>query len=265
MSITCPVVRRLRTLLALVVGALVLVACQVDATVQIDVEEDGSGIVAVTVVLDADAARRLGDPATAVRLDDLRTAGWAVDDPAADAATGAVTFRAERAFASPDDLSRVLQEVGGGDGTPEGGGIFRQVQLEISDGFASTEYAFAADVELSGSLEQFSDPDLAAALGGLPLARTPEELAAEAATDPATVQLDVAVVLPGGEPETNGDVADGAATWSFPITGGAATSTQLDSTAEVAQRTPVVLMGAGAVLVVLALLAVLVGLVRRRG
>jgi len=74
--------------------------------------------------------------------------------------------------------------------------------LQVADAFAGTDYSFRTDVELTGSLEQFSDPDLAAALGGLPLARTPEELTVMGADDPATATLALSVSLPGDVTET---------------------------------------------------------------
>lgn len=65
---------------ALAVGASALLsACQVDTTVRIAVEDNGSGKVALRTVLDAEAANELGaDPVAAISVDDLRNAGWEV-------------------------------------------------------------------------------------------------------------------------------------------------------------------------------------------
>jgi hypothetical protein len=119
-------------------------------------------------------------------------------------------------------------------------------------------------VELTGSPEQFGDAALTEALGGLPLARTPEELAFSGAADPSAMTLEVAVELPGGDPDTNGDVRDGAAVWSFPVTGGEPTSAELSSTATVESGTTriMVLVGVGGLLVAAGLAAV--GVLRRR-
>ena len=254
--------RRLRLLLLLALAGLLLAACRVDATVGIVVEEDGSGTATVTVVLDREAAQRLGDPTTAVRLDDLRAAGWTVEDPATDADSGALSYRAQREFASPDQLASVLAEVGGGDGTTTG--VFRDVELGLTNGFGSTSYEFSSGVELTGSLEQFSDADLTAALGGLPLARTPEELAVEIGTDPATTELDVRVVLPGVIGDSNGKVDGSAATWVLPLAGGTPTTATMTASSAVTERTPVLLVALGAMASVLALVTLVVGLVRRR-
>jgi len=255
-------VRRLTLLLATVFAALCLGACRVDTEVAVVVSDDGSGAVTVTVELDREAARQLGDPATAVRLDDLREAGWSVEDPAT-ADDGAVTFRAVRTFAGPEDLAGVLGEIGGGDGSAESEGIFRDVDLQVADAFAGTDFSFRTDVELTGSLEQFSDADLAAALGGLPLARTPEELAVMGADDPATATLELAVSLPGDVTETN-STDRATPTWQYPMTGGVATSETASAASSTSQSLPIVIIGIGAVAVLLGLVAAAVALVRSR-
>ena len=239
------------------VAAWVLGACEVDSRVAVEVRPDGSGVVVVTVRLDDEASRRLGDPATALRLDDLATAGWTLDEPGP-ADGGGLVLRAERSFASPEDLPAALDEVGGADG------VFRDVELSVVDGFASTRYDFSAQVELTGNPEQFSDDALTATLDGLPLARTPEELALEGAADPGAMTLEVRVELPGGDPLTNGEVRDGAATWSFPASGGEPTSASITSSSTVdAGRTRLLLL-VGAVALLAAAVLATVGLVRRR-
>ena len=153
--------------------------------VAVRVEPDGSGVVVVTVRLDEEAtptSRRPGDGAAPRRP--APPPGWTVDDPEpVDGGRGAAGRRAP--FASPEDLPAVLDEVGGADG------VFRDVALTVADGFASTEYDFSAQVELTGSPEQFGDDALTAVLDGLPLARTPEELALEGAADPEAMTLEV--------------------------------------------------------------------------
>ncbi len=235
---------------------MLLSACRVRTEVAIAVEEDGSGTVTVTARLDEDAAGRLGDPATALRTDDLAAAGWQVEEPAT-GDDGSLTLRAVRPFGSPDQLATVLDEVGGVDG------VFRDAELSIEDGFASTSYGFSSSVELAGDLAQFGDAFLTSSLGGLALARTPEELAAEGADDPATATLDVVVSMPGGAPETNGEVRDDAAVWEFPLTGGEATSTTLTSTSTVDDSGTRTTILVGVVLVLAAAGLAVVGLVLR--
>lgn len=249
--------RTLLLVLVAVVAATMAGACEVRSDVAIRVEPDGSGVVAVTVRLDAEAARRLGDPAVVLSTEDLVAAGWTVEEP--ESADGGVALAARRSFASPEDLPSVLAEVGGPDG------VFRDVQLSVRDGLARTEYDFSAAVELTGSPEQFGDDQLTAALDGLPLARTPEELALEGAADPEAITLEVAVSLPGGEPTTNGEVRDGAAVWSFPVSGGEPTSATLTSTSTTTAGSTRLLALAGVLALLVAAALGAVGLWRRRG
>ena len=249
---------RLRLLLLSVVLVVFAAACQVHAEVGIDVAEDGSGTVVVSVTLDREATGRLGNPATALRLEDLRQAGWKVDEPA-EVDGGGLRLVGRRDFASADQLGAVLDEIGGVDG------IFRGTELTVSDGFSATTYDFATTVELSGSVEQFSDAALAAALDGLPLARSAEELEAEGATDSEAATLDVVVDLPGGTPVTNGEQDDGAAQWAFSASGGEAVSEQLTSTSTSSGAPMWLFVGVGVLAALGAIAALVVGLAARRG
>ena len=249
---------RLRLLLLSLALVVFAAACQVHTEVGIDVAEDGSGTVEVSVTLDREAAGRLGNPATALRLDDLRQAGWQVDD-AAQIDGGGLRLVGRREFTSAAQLPTVLDEIGGVDG------IFRGTALTISDGFSATTYDFTTTVELSGSIEQFSDAELAAALDGLPLARSAEELAAEGATDPEAATLDVVVDLPGGTPTTNGEAADGAASWSFSASGGEAVSEQLTATSSTSGGPMWLFVGVAVLAALGAIAALVVGLAIRRG
>lgn len=233
-------------------------ACRARATVDIDVARDGSGTVTVDVSLDATAAERLGDPATAFALDDLRDGGWTVEGPDVDDG-GAVEVSASKGFSAPDELGPLLEEVGGADGA------LRDVDLVVDDALGRTLYDLSARVELTGDPGQFSDPALAEALGGTPLGRSPELLALEGAADPDAMRLAVRVRLPGGAPDTDGEVVDGAATWDFPVTGGEATSAELTASSRSTDTTTWWLFGIAAVAAVLAVAAVVVGLVRARG
>lgn len=236
----------LPVLLGLIV--VVLAACRVETEVAIDVESDGSGVVTVTVDLDATAVRRLGDPSTALRLDDLRIAGWEVEDPDADDA-GGVSLVARRTFAGPDRLAEVLDEIGGVDG------VFRGVELQVEDRFGATDYRLAATVHLSGSVEQFADAALAGALDGMPLARTPDELAAAGDADPEAVTMRLVVSLPGGEQAKWGDLA---------VTGGEPSELDVELTSSVARGRTRILTVVAVVALGVALVAAALGVRRAR-
>ena len=270
----------MRTVRLIILGALVaivLAGCQVDSQVAIRVNEGGSGTVTVTVRLDAEAAERLGDPATSVQLSDLVAAGWVADSPKTETSgptKGGVTLVVRRKFGSPDELAQVLGEIGGTPGETGSPAVFSDVQLKLTDGFASTSYSFSSSLSLTGSLEQFSDPELTAALGGLPLARTPEELQAEGLTAAKAATLKVSVHLPGNLEQSTGNATTGNATigkakgdtasWEFPLSGGTASSATMTAQSSDTQPLPTRMLIAAAALLVLAGVFLTVGLLRRR-
>jgi hypothetical protein len=197
-------------------------------------------------------------PVDGVVLADLAEAGWTVDEPD-EPDGGGLVLSVRRTFSAPGQLPDVLADVGGG-----ADGVFRDVELTVDPSVDRTSYRFSARVVLSGDPAQFSDPELAAALGGLPLGRTPEELALLGADDPAAATLVLRVRLPGEVPDTDGAVVGGAAEWRFPMTGGVATDESVTTASQDVDRRTTVLLLVAAGLAVLALVALAVGLVRRR-
>ena len=222
-----------RVLLLFLVPALGVVAgCQARATVAVDVQTGGAGTVTVTVRLDKEATTRLGDPKAALSTADLAGAGWKVLAPVTK--SGAATFTVVRPYRSPAELATVLDEVGGK------GGVFRGTKLAVGNSFASTTYDFRTTVHLTGSLDQLSDPEVAAALGNLPLGRTAEELVAEGATAKGAATLTLDVELPGAEPVT----------WTRSATGGKPSTVVAATSSRVWTWWPLALAGLGLVLVV---------------
>ncbi len=107
---------RLRSLSAVALVALVLAACSVDATVNVRVEEDGSGEVSVQVVLDADAVKAVeitgGELAQKIRLDDLAGAGWTVGQWARGNRGGA-SITVSKPFSRPAEVRSIVREISG--------------------------------------------------------------------------------------------------------------------------------------------------------
>mgnify|MGYP006966870527 CR=1 FL=1 len=95
----------------LLLAALVVVssACRVEATVTVEVSEDGSGTVAAAVELDAAAVDALGGFDDRVRVEDLEAAGWDVVGPTTDG-WGVGRMSAAKRFDSPGRLAGVLAE-----------------------------------------------------------------------------------------------------------------------------------------------------------
>jgi hypothetical protein len=152
----------MRRLLIVVACALVLAGCKVDATLSIEVRDDGSGTVSVRVVLDADAVGEAeAGGATLedrVRLDDLEAGGWRStgwqrrDD-------GSARLRVSKAFADADALAGVIAELNGPSGP------LRDVSLSFDDGPVFDEYRLRGEADLSQlSTGVLDDPELVAAL-----------------------------------------------------------------------------------------------------
>lgn len=208
-------------------------ACRVDARVAVDAEADGSGRVTVTATLDPDAVTRLvgeaaGDPAVAnpatrIKVDDLRDAGWTVLGPD-ETAAGGLRIVARHEFSDPAEAAALLAQVAGGAGAVGAPGAdaavaaapIRDVRLRQERTFFKTRTTFAATVDLSDGLGAFTDPDLRTALrgsDGAPLGVTQEQLEQRFGGPLADLLgLDVAVQLPGQLTGTNAPT--GAATWS---------------------------------------------------
>ena len=203
---------------AVVVGVLLLLfasACRVDTTVDIKVEEDGSGLVTVSVDADTEAVELLVDDPSDLRFDDLEAAGWTLDGPETD--DGGITLSASKPFLSPEDLPDVLDEIMGEEL------IFSNVVLDQQHDFsmfglraAETSYTFTADVDPNPDLELLGDEVLAGLLDGFPLGRSELRIATDAGAPLETsLGMVVNVTLPSNASTDTGEAVDDVATWSF--------------------------------------------------
>lgn len=258
----------------LLVLALVVLAsasaCRADVTVAVDADDDGSGTVGVEVVLDAEAVERL-DGVDSLETGDLVEAGWVVSDPES-LDDGGARLVATKTFADPAELSVVLGEISGPSGP------YSQLGLVVEDSFGRSRLRFEGVLDGSVGVEAFADPDLAAALDGLPFGTDLGALEAELGAPPGSfVTLDLAVALPG-EVTESGDAVTGSGSDALGDSSGDDVlrwSTTLDASApvpviaaaEVVRWTPLLLAGAAAILAALAVLLLVVGLfvgLRRR-
>jgi hypothetical protein len=150
-----------RLVLVALVGALVA-GCQVRTDVGIDVQADGSGTVTVSIGLDDDAVKAVGDLGATIRTEDLTNAGWTVSEPAKED-DGYTYVRVSKPFANPAEADAVFGEISGP------GGPFRDFHLTRARTFARTEVRFTGTVDFSGGLTSFTDSGLAQQLDGKPL------------------------------------------------------------------------------------------------
>lgn len=199
----------MRRVQLLIVGMLVLLAsaCRVDTTVEIAVDDDGSGVVTLTVVADAAAVEAVPDAPDRLHFDDLESAGWTVDGPTIDAA-GAMTVSISKRFVDADALPAVLDEIAGDE-------LFVDVVLEKTHTFdriglspARTDYRLTGTVDPNPDLSQFADEFLPPSVG---IASREALIAEQRNGDDLFV---VRVRLPDSESSDTGEVEGESVVWT---------------------------------------------------
>lgn len=186
--------------------AVFLTACRLDASVEVRVDEVGTGWVTLALVADAEAVARAPDLVSGMRLDDVRKAGWTVDGPTP-RGDGGVEVRASKRFESASQLPQLLDEIAGP------GVIFFDVQLDRSRSFDRTNYDFAVSIDPTPPLEAFSDDAVAALLDGNHFGRPIEDLLAASGPVGDVLGLAFALTLP----EPDDDLSASAGTWDDKI------------------------------------------------
>ena len=236
--------------LLLLVGLLAWAAsaCQVSLTAGVDVNRDGTGRVVAGVGLDDAAVREVGDLATALRLDDVRSAGWQVDAPRKEG-DGLTWLRASKPFSDPEQVPAILAELNGP------GGPFRDFTVTRTRSLTRSKVTVTGTVDLAAGLPGLADPELTAALGDVDLGLDPDGLRTRFGD---RLKVQATVGLPG-EITTNAPARDGGRALWAPDLGQTVLLEASSSAFRVDPRLPI---AAGtALLVAVALLAVLL---RRR-
>lgn len=241
----------------LLLVALVLLlgsACKLELDVNVEVAEDGSGLIEVVVGLDPDAIDKMGGDLSAVmEVGDLVDAGWVIDGPIKES-DGFTRVRIRHPFGSPGEAAVVFAQIAGEDGPFQGFRVTRQ------QSFAETSWRFTGKVDFSGGLEAFGDQGLAAQLDGEPLGQSVEEIEAQLGDSLSRlIQVRVSARLPGDVTSNATTKADNGAVWQVGFGEG---SVDLDATGH-ERRLSTLLLSALAVLCALGLLIVL--LVRLAG
>ncbi len=242
--------RRLLVLVALL--GWMATACQVDLVAGVDVNRDGTGQVSASVGLDADAVKAVGDVATALRVDDLRQAGWKVVGPRKED-DGLTWVRATKGFAGPDEADSTMAQLAGPDGP------FRDFKLTRTKSLLRSRTTFTGTVDLTAGLTGLSDPDLTQRLGDVDLGLGLDGLRRRFGDDLAkSVKVQVTAGLPG-KVATNAPARDGSrALWS-PTLG---QSMHMEASSDALKIAPGLVAAAVAAFLVPALAATLA--VRRR-
>jgi hypothetical protein len=200
-----------RRVLALLLGALVLTACQVDIAVDVDVEPDGSGTITVIVTADAEVVQRVPTLADDLVLDDATAAGWIVDGPNP-TPEGGLTLTLVHDFEAIEngEATNLLQSLG-----PP----FNDIELRRGTSGDVTTNQLRANLGLTDGFNDFADDELVSAVGAVPFA---EEIAASGATPATSMSGTLTAFLPGEivEESTNGALDDeGRFVWTVPFDG----------------------------------------------
>lgn len=239
-----------RRLLPLLVALLAWAtsACQVSLTAGVDVNRDGTGRVVAGVGLDDEAVREIGDLAAALRLDDVRAAGWQVDAPRKED-DGLTWLRASKPFSDPDQVPAILAELNGP------AGPFRDFTVTRTKSLTRSKITFTGTVDLAAGLTGLADAELTAALGDVDLGLDPAGLRSRFGD---RVKVQASAGLPG-KITTNAPARDGGRALWTPEVGQTVLLEASSSAFRVDPRLPIV--AGTALLVAVALLAVLL---RRR-
>jgi hypothetical protein len=219
--------------------ALLLAGCKVDTTVTIKVNEDGSGVVTVTAVLDADAVKaaeaRGGKLEDRIRLADLTRAGWTLQ-PWARAADGSAQIQFSKPFRSPSEVAGIVAELNGKVGP------LRDVTVARDQGVFSTTYTATGTIDLAQLQTGLAgDPEVVAGLTNqrVDVTAVDQSLLAEIRDSFA---LKVDVELPNG---------------TTTVAGVGGKTTAIDASTSVLDTQRVVLVAVASVLVVLAVIVLL--------
>ncbi len=238
----------MRRALALLVAALALTACKVDTTVDVKVNADGTGVITLTAVADADVVAQAPGLAEDLRFDDAVAAGWLLTPPAA-TDTGGLQVVLTHPFATVEEATALLTSINGNGGPLHDVAITRAVTVD------DITTALAGTLRVDGGLDAFADPDVLAAIGGSPYA---DNIAATNLRPTDVVTFTLTADLPGkpatpstGTTGTKGNDEQSLA-WSVPLDG---TSVDLATTAVLAQGTPSSVWGTVATIALIALIA----------
>ena len=214
----------MKKFLLLFTFTLLVASCKVESSVSVNVEDDGTGSVEVSVELDDEASRLIGDIERQLRTEDLVSSGWKVSLPENLKEKSKIVVSASKAFTTVDSLVSVLEEIAG----PS---VFSEISLLSEKSFAKKLWTIEGKIDLSEGLALFSDPALDEVLGGNLFGRSLEDLSflsgCDDICDPAdSFLMNFSVSLPGTkENGLNNNV------WTVPL--GDRTSTPFSSSSTV--------------------------------
>lgn len=204
-----------RSLLLAIVGLVVLAGCRLDVAVDVTMEADGTGVVTVDALADADLASKVPTIEADLRLDDAAANGWVVEGPTRQD-DGSLAIRLTHEFHSADELASVLNSIGPPFGNMRAA---RTPAPTTPDGEpGATTNAIDGVLQLPNGYESFADAALLEAVGGQPFA---DEITASGLQPAQAMSFTFRVTLPGDvvSSSTGTEVGDGTIEWTAPLDG----------------------------------------------
>lgn len=199
----------IRRLIALLVCAVALAACQLDVTVDVVVDDDGTGLITVVAVADAELVAAEPTLVDDMVLDDVTAAGWSIDGPNP-TDEGGLQLQMSHEFFSSGEATNLLQSLG-----PP----FTQMEVGRETTGDITTTRLSGRLVLINGFDAYADADLVAAVGGQPFA---EQIASASASPDNSLSFLVRAALPGvlDDELTNVEPnAGGVLEWQVPVDG----------------------------------------------
>lgn len=203
-------IRRLLVVLACLLG---LGACRLDVSVDVAMDADGTGQLAVVATVDADVVTQVPGLAGSLALDDATAAGWTVEGPT-DTDDGGLRVILRHPFVSAAEATNLLNSLG-----PPFQGVV--VERIATDDDVTTTLAGA--LTLANGFDGFGDDNLLAATGATPFRALLDQ---SQATPSESMSVQFTLSVPGAVEASTGDGVDGGVQWAAPLDG---TSTDLAS------------------------------------
>jgi hypothetical protein len=200
---------RLRALLAIVLGCLSLSACRVDTVVSLNVDPDGSGVLAVVATADAEVMASAPNLVDDLNFDAAKEAGWKVSDVET-LDSGSAQVRVSHSFTTPEEATQLMAQLSGEFGP------FKDLALARSGKETDSTWALTGTAQITGGLRAFGDSALLDLIGGAPYEAAVREQNLDIGQ---AASMAFKVRLPGVIESTTGVDDAGLIQWTVPFDG----------------------------------------------
>ena len=200
---------RLRALLAIALSCLALSACRVDTVVSLNVDPDGSGVLAVVATADAEVMASAPNLVDDLNFDAAKEAGWKVSDVEM-LDSGAAQVRVSHSFTTPEEATQLMAQLSGEFGP------FKDLALARSGKETDSTWALTGTAQITGGLRAFGDSALLDLIGGAPYEAAVREQNLDVGQ---AASMAFKVRLPGVIESTTGVDDAGLIQWTVPFDG----------------------------------------------